>query len=170
MLQHSTQLILSRGLTITHFNKMIIDRLENKRYEKNINLYKSAAVITLILAIFKVIYTPNIFTGFAKPVDFITSLIPIVIFIQFKRTAKKWGGQFIEWRENEVEFKSRKYDKIIVHYNNITSINIKLDIIKIETEQKKVEINIEDYTEYEDRIRLKSNFEKIKNEIVTVSK
>jgi hypothetical protein len=149
---------------------MTIDRLDNKHYEKNINLYKWAALITLILAICKIIYTPNIFTGFAKPVDFITSLIPIVIFIQFKRTAKKWGGQFFEWRENEVEFKSRKYDTTIIHYNDITSINIKLDIIEIETKQKKFEINIEDYTEYEDRIRLKSNFEKIKNEIVTVSK
>lgn len=144
---------------------MIKDRIENKRFEKNINFFKWSAAITLILALAKISFNPNIFNVSGKASDFMISLIPIFLYIQYRNVSKKWRGQFIEWTENEISFKSRKHDNTSINLTEITSINIKLDIIEIETKRENYSINIEDYTKYEDRLRIKNNFEKIKEKL-----
>src|SRR5690606_25967603 len=97
--------------------------------ERNLKFLKWAAVITLLVAIFQILLTPEILNGGGRMVDFITTLIPVGLFLQYRSTAKKWGGQFIEWKENEVSFKSRKYDHTTIKMEDIVSINIQLDII-----------------------------------------
>ena len=146
---------------------MLHDRIENYRFEKNIKFFKWGVGITLILAVFKIVLTPDILNGGGKMTDFLTTLIPIGLFFQYRSTAKKWGGQFIEWKENEISFKTRKYDSTTIKMEEIQSVEIRLDLIIISTLQKKYEINIEDYTEYKDRIRLKDNFGKIKEKLST---
>jgi hypothetical protein len=146
---------------------MIIDRLENRRYEKTIKRYKWLVIITLPLIIVRLALDPGILNNGAKLGDLLTTLLPLGFFIQYKATAKKWGGQFFEWRDSEVEFKSRKYDKTIISHESILQINIKLDIIEIQTKNKLFEINIEDYLEYSDRLRLKNNFKELSNRLST---
>jgi hypothetical protein len=143
----------------------MIDRIENKRFEKNIKLFRWLAVLTLIIAIIKISLDPNIFNSSGRKFDFIISLLPISLFLQYRQTANKWGGQFIEWTENEISFKSRKYDNTIINLDDIDEILIKLDTIEIRTKNKNFVINIEDYTDYQIRLRLKNNFEKIKERI-----
>lgn len=146
---------------------MLIDRIENTRFEKNIKLFKWVAILSFLLVIVRILFDLEIMNGGGKLSDLFTSLIPVGMFFQYRSTAKKWGGQFFEWKENEVEFKSRKYDKTVVTHNSIIQINIKLDIIEIKTNDKLYEINIEDYTEYNDRLRLKNNFEQLKKKLST---
>lgn len=148
---------------------MIIDRLENKRYEKNIKFFKWVAIGSFIAAIARILSEPNILTGAGKTFDYVITLYPIGLYFQYRKTAKNWNGQFFEWKQNELKFKSRKYDKTIIAYTSIKSIEIKLDFIYIETTENSFEINIEDYTEYEDRMRLKENFKKLKNKLHSIN-
>ncbi len=140
-------------------------RLENKRFEKNIKFFKWGAIITLFLAIIRIAFDADLFQGSAKLGDFMLSLIPIMFFIQYRKTAKKWSGQFIEWSDSQILFKTREYDKTTVELDDINSIEIKLDRIILRTKEEDFEINIEDYTEYEDRLQLKNNFERIKEKL-----
>jgi|SRR5690554_338990 len=140
-------------------------RLENNRFEKNIKFFKWGAIVTLFLAIIRIAFDSNIFHGTATFGDFMLTLIPVGLFIQYRQTAKKWGGQFIEWTDNQIIFKSRKYAKTTIEITDIESIEIKLDLIIIKTIENNYEINIEDYTEYEDRIQLKNNFERVKEKL-----
>jgi len=144
---------------------MPYERIENKRYEKNLKLFKWGAILSLALAVIRIAIEPKILSGIGSTIDFILLLYPIPLFILYYRTAQKWGGQFIEWKEDEISFKSRKYDKTTIPLSDIKSINIHLHIIEIETLNAKYKINIEDYTAYSERVQLKSNFEKIKTQI-----
>ncbi len=146
---------------------MLNDRIENRRIERNLKFFKWAAVISLLIAVFKILLTPEILNDGGRMVDYITTLIPIGLFLQYRSTAKKWGGQFIEWNENEISFKSRKCDNTTIKLVDIKSIDILLDIISIITLDKKYEINIEDFTNYKDRVRIKGNFEKVKLKLST---
>lgn len=143
---------------------MPYQRIENNRNEKNLRLFKWGAILSLVLAAIRITIEPQILSG-VSTIDFILLLYPIPLFILYYRTAKKWGGQFIEWKEDEISFKSRKYDKTTILLSDIKSINIYLHIIEIETLNAKYKINIEDYTAYSDRVQLKSNFEKVKNQV-----
>lgn len=147
---------------------MLNDRIENHRYEKNIKLFKWCAGLALLLAVFRIAITPDVLTGGAKSFDFLTTLIPIGLYLQYRKTAKNFGGQFIEWSENEISFKSRKYKHTIIKLSNIESINIRLETIEINTPEKNYAISIEDYTKYEDRMRLKENFEKVNDQLKTI--
>lgn len=137
---------------------MTIDKIENRRFERNIWFFKWSAIITLLLAILKIIFFPEIFDGSGKAGDFFLLLLPISFYFNYKRTAKNWGGQFIEWAENSISFKTRNYASTIIETKEIKNIDIALDVIRIQTSEKEFEISIEDYTNYEDRIRIKDNF------------
>ena len=52
-----------------------------------------------------------------------------------------------------------------ISYQNIGEISIKLDAIEIIHGGKKDSINLEDYMEYEDRVAIKNNFTKLKEEL-----
>lgn len=135
---------------------MPYERIENKRYEKNLRLFKWGAILSLVLAAIRVTIEPEILSGIGSTIDFILLLYPIPLFILYYRIAKKWGGQFIEWKVDEISFKSRKYAHTTIKISDINSINIRLHLIKIETNKMNYQINIEDYSNYNDRIRMKN--------------
>lgn len=137
---------------------MITDRMNNTRYEKNLKNYKRLAIGALILLVFQVLMAPVTFRDGFKLADTLTNLLPFTLLIHYYFTAKKWGGQYMQWTEDYFAFKSRKYPETQLPLSGIISIDIKLDTITIETKQQRFEINIEDYTEYEDRLRMKENF------------
>ncbi|MAC95917.1 MAG: hypothetical protein CMC96_10475 [Flavobacteriales bacterium] len=95
---------------------MPYERIENKRYEKNLKLFKWGAILSLALAAIRIAIEPKILSGIGSTIDFILLLYPIPLFILYYRTAQKWGGQFIEWKEDEISFKSRKYDKTTIPF------------------------------------------------------
>lgn len=141
---------------------LVIDRIENKRFEKNIKLFKWLAIISIIPIIGKLILNPEILTGKGTFLDYAINFIPVFLFFEYSRKAKNWGGQFIEWKEGKISFKLRKVSENTIEYSNIESIEIKLDNIIITLKDgEKYDLNIEDYTEYEDRLRIKENFKRI---------
>ncbi len=141
-------------------------RIENKRFEKNIKLFKILAIITSILAAGRLITNPGIFSGSGTIFDFGTMLFPIVIFFEYRRKAKNWGGQFIEVSDTELNFKTRKNEQTTVQLNSITNIEIKLDQIILQTSDAgEQSIIVEDFTEYSDRMAIKNNFAELKKKL-----
>ncbi len=136
------------------------DKIENNRYEKNIKLFKWVAYLSIIPIGYKLV-TIFISSEFkTNAYDLISLAIPLILFFNYKRTAKNWGGQFIEWNNDILTFKTKDIKEIIISIENINKIEIKLDSILILTnENKTLLINLEDYTDYKDRLRIKKNFE-----------
>jgi hypothetical protein len=141
-------------------------RIENKRFEKNIKLFKVLAIITAILAVFRIISNPDMFSGTGSLLDFGTMLLPIVIFFEYRRKAKNWGGQFIEVSDTELNFRTRKNEQSTILLNSITNIEIKLDQIILKTSDAgEQSIIVEDFTEYSDRMAIKNNFAELKKKL-----
>ena len=111
-------------------------RIENKRFEKNIKLFKVLAIIATILAVYRILSTPDIFTGTGKLMDFGTTLIPIILFFEYRRKSKNWGGQFIEWTNEHLNFKTRHSERTSIANTSITGIEIKLDEILVSTSEQ----------------------------------
>ncbi|WP_420580490.1 hypothetical protein [Reichenbachiella sp.] len=134
-------------------------RIENRRFEKNITLFKTLAILTGILAVFRLIISPEILSGSGSLFDFGTMIIPVGLYIEYRKKAKDWGGQFIETTHDTLNFKTRMSKLTTVELDTITSIQIKLDQVIIgTTESEELTIHIEDFTEYEDRMSIKNHF------------
>lgn len=144
---------------------ILIDKITTNRVEKNENLFKGLAIATFILAILKIVIKPDILTGNGSIIDYLISLLPIYFYYNYRSKTSKHKGQFIEWRENILEFKSKdSHEKIDLE--KITDISIHLDLITITLSDRTTKIlNIEDYVEYDDRLRIKSNFERMQHSI-----
>jgi len=142
----------------------IIDRIENRRFDKSNNLLKWLAIISLPIVVLYIANSTDGFKSFSSKLDLISFITPLFLFIFHRNRTKKWGGQFIEWKEDGVEYKSRESDIVSINFQDLSDIVINLDtiIFKLKNGLDK-ELLIEDYTEYEDRIRIKSNFESVKN-------
>ncbi len=119
------------------------ERIESKRFEKNIKLFKTLAILAFLVAILKVILTPDILTGGGKLLDFGIFLFPIFLFFEYRRKAKNWYGQFIEWGENDITYKTREKEITIIPYESISDISIKLDEIILTSNQNSFKIMIE---------------------------
>jgi hypothetical protein len=144
----------------------VIDKIENKTVERKMKFLKWSAIIMLILSLLKIYMNPDIFNKVGSSFDFIIFLLPLYLFYEYRKNAKNWNGQFIEWNDNEIIYKTREEHTTILKYVQIQSIDIKLDEIILNTkegEQRK--IYIEDFEEYSDRVRIKKNFESLNNKL-----
>jgi hypothetical protein len=145
---------------------MVIDKIVNHMYSKSGKTYRRMAIGILVLACIHLLMSPIIyhdgFTWFTVLSMSIGS-VPLLIHSFFSHRNKR--GQFIEWSEEAIVFKNKKYSSTKVLLKDIKSIEIGLDVVEIETKEKTYKIDIEDYTEYEDRLRLKRNFRSIASEL-----
>lgn len=138
---------------------MVIDKIVNPLYSKSGKTYRRLAIGILVLACIHLLMSPIIYhEGFTWFTVLSTSFgsVPLLIHSFFSHRNKR--GQFIEWSEEAIVFKSKKYSSSKVLLKDIKSIEIGLDVVEIEAKEKWYKINIEDYTEYEDRLRIKENF------------
>ena len=146
-------------------------RIENKRFEKTIRLFKILAILAAILSVFRIATNPEIFTGtgligIGRIVDFGIMLMPVIIFYGYRRKAKNWGNQFIEISDSKLSFKTRKNKQTNIQFNSIKNIEIKLDQIILNTsDHGEQTIIVEDFTEYSDRIAIKNNFAELKKKL-----
>lgn len=141
-------------------------RIVNKRFEKNIQAFKILAILTAVLAFIRVMTNPEIFSGTGKMLDFGTMLFPIIIFFEYRRKVKNWGGQFIEVTNSELSFKTRKNEQTTIQLSTIKNIEIKLDQINLQTSDMDEQIIIvEDFTDYADRMAIKNHFTDLKKKL-----
>ena len=139
----------------------IIDEIQTNRIEKNEKLFKYLAILTGVLAVLKIILRPEILSGDGSVIDYIISLSPIFFYFYYQSKTSKHKGQFIKWTKKSIEYKSKDVHNVIT-IDAVQAIKINLDSIDIQLKDGSTQtINIHDYTEYDDRLRIKSNFEKI---------
>lgn len=92
-------------------------------------------------------------------------LFLILLFLYSRYRFRKWGGQFIEWNDKGIIYKARETSPTEISYDSIQDIAIHLDTIVFSlADGGERTLLIEDYQEYEDRLRIKANFEKIRPE------
>ena len=142
---------------------ILVERIENNRIEKFSKTLKILAIVTVVLAIGKVFLKPSILIGAGNLLDYLICFSPLYFYFDYKRKTKNWQGQFIEWRVDSFEFKTRNTSNILVPYNLLESIDIKFDQIEFKLKSGSTSsLSLEDFTDYKDRMRIKSNFEKLK--------
>jgi hypothetical protein len=75
------------------------------------------------------------------------------------------SGQFIEWTTDTIVFKLKNETlPKTIQRNLVDSVNIHLDTIEvIDKTNQKFLLDISDFDKYEDRLKIKDNFEKEKN-------
>ncbi|MBF9254976.1 hypothetical protein I2I11_16855 [Pontibacter sp. 172403-2] len=145
-----------------------IDRVESKRMEKFKKLFFYIGFISVIILAYKV----STRTNHSGTTGFLLDCLLIVfsIYLTFRsfRNAIGRTGQFIEWREFDIQYKLKEDDSVkTIPIKTIKNINIGLDKIIVETTTNSYRLDIEDFTKYETIKRIKNNFERIK---ISVSK
>jgi hypothetical protein len=101
----------------------------------------------------------DVINGERQVIDYLFTLMPIFFYLKYRHTAKNWGGQFIEWNDNTIKYKTRQTKETTLQISDIKTINILLDKINFELKDNSERtLIIEDYTEYADRLRIKQNF------------
>jgi len=145
---------------------MVIDRIESNKIEKYGRIMLGCGIGAVIVGVIKVVLATEVrLTGLGFWVDtLVISVLPIYTVFRTLKEIKKRSGQFIEWTNEHLAYKLKneaKPDKILV--SDIQDIQVHLNIIEIVSrDDKKYLLDISDFEKYEDRIRIKDNFERMK--------
>ena len=145
---------------------MTASTIRVKQYEKAQKIYFWSAIFTAIFII-AVSVLRAIYNDFdLRPTDFLIFLLAPINYFSGLWLKKKYGQQFIKWEDETLSFRSKQSKNTTsISYQNIAEISIKLDAVEIIHGGKKDSINLEDYMEYEDRVAIKNNFTKLKEEL-----
>jgi hypothetical protein len=151
----------------------LIDKVEDNRLIKSRKKNKISVIIWMILLFLQ------IYIGTSRDVPGIVCyciniLLAIVTLIQYLNDGRKirtgLGMPFIEWWADKVVYRSKKEsENHVVLNDNIISIKIKMDEINVyAAENKDYLINLDEYPDYNQRVTIKANFEKLSNKIKTI--
>lgn len=141
---------------------MVIDRIESNKIEKYGRIILLCGIIGVVVGIFKLVLATEIsLTGLGFWIDFLViATLPIYLIFLGQKEFKKRSGQFIEWTDEYLAYKLKleiKPNKILL--TDIQKIQIDLDIVEILTkDNQKYSLDISDFENYEDRIKIKDNF------------
>lgn len=92
-------------------------------------------------------------------------ILPIYFLVKNQKILTNRSGQFIEWTIDSIVFKLKNETAALtIPRDQIRSINIHLDTIEIvDKSGKNFSLDISDFDKYEDRLKIKSNFERENN-------
>tara|TARA_B110000091_G_C13554735_1_gene365959 strand:+ start:166 stop:672 length:507 start_codon:yes stop_codon:yes gene_type:complete len=150
-----------------YFNKRMegikYERIENKGFAKTVRTFKILTIISLSIVTL-LFLTDHVFKitdiGYVNLSGFI---FVVGFYYEYKKKSKTLGGQFIEWRENEISFKSRQEEATTIKLDSIDKIEIKSSEVLLNTiEDLSYIINLDDYREYTQKIKIKNNFKLLK--------
>lgn len=134
----------------------IIDRVESKKAQIVLLFTKIAAVVVLVLMIIMATTKSNV-----RFSDFKDFIIGFILLLNLNNIFNKRKGQFIEWPEDEIEYKTRD-EEATIELKDIKNVSIHLDTINIKSIQNQdYKIDIQDFTDYKTRLRIKENFTKL---------
>lgn len=138
----------------------VIDRIELVANTKSIRILNICGAVCLVTWLIMVL-SADTFKN-----EYLRTLLLIGTF--WSLLGMLWSqdaGLFIEWRSDEVEFKTHNGFGLI-DIKALKRIDIGLDEIKayIENDEVKI-IDIEHFTDYNTRLRIKENFSQLQQEI-----
>lgn len=134
----------------------VTDRIESKKAEYILIFLHIAFAILLSLAVIIAITSKHL-----RFSDFRSFTLPFIMMVNAYSLLNRQKGQFIEWRADEILYKT-KGEEGTVEIKDIKNITIHLDTIVIDAiNNYTYTINIQNFTKYETRLRIKENFTKL---------
>ncbi len=144
--------------------KVLNERIESRKIDRIQRVLVICAIVMAITSSFKIYSSTSIQRSrFGWWID---SVILVVIFanilLRHQKQLTNRKGQFIEWVPEAINYKLKNEDSAqTINRSKINSINIHLDEIDINLKSgEKLLLDISDFDKYEDRLRIKANFEK----------
>jgi uncharacterized membrane protein len=135
------------------------ERIENKRTKLSIKAIIWLLAIVIILFVLKVFAIFSFIDEHITYSDLISS--PIGLIVYFLITYRQ-NGPIIEWKGNSIIFKEKKKKETRILLADIQDISILFNSIEIKTIKRQHSLSLENFFMYKDRIRIKENFEKLK--------
>jgi hypothetical protein len=143
----------------------MINRIEAKGMNKMIKQLKWVAIGSLSLLIIRVLFLTDNFSEL-NFLDALLFLSPLLIYLRYRKEFDKKIGQYIEWSDNIIKFRTKDIENQIL-INSISSIEIKVHQILISTDDHNYKIDIEDFKNYKDRQTIKNFFKNQKKKLST---
>ena len=140
----------------------VTDRIELTAKSQSLKILNICGAICLAAWLFMV------FSSETVTAEDIRALILVGIF--WSLLGKLWSqdaGIFIEWRVDQIEYKTHK-EAGVIDVCSLNNIDVGLDEIRVYSENDHVQvINIERFSDYETRLRIKANFSQLQKELET---
>lgn len=162
-------LVFQMELLLNLIARMVIDRVESRKSENILRFIKYAAGTILTATTIFIIWNwdkiDSLRLSHFKP------FIPVITLGGgFYLQIAKQRGQFIEWSADAIEFNTQKVKgKFLI--SDIKKIDQSLDIITITLKNDENRtIDIQNFTKYEVRLRIKENFNKVANNLSSSSR
>jgi len=148
-------------------NKIMKDRIESRKIDKAKRIMLFCGIGLVLISVIKFLTaTSNQITGLGWWFDTLLLVaLPLYFLLKNQKQLTNRSGQFIEWTVDTIVFKLKnEVSPQIIQRNQIDTINIHLDTVEvIDMSNQKFLLDISDFDKYEDRLKIKDNFEKEKN-------
>ncbi|NRF40697.1 hypothetical protein [Pedobacter foliorum] len=141
----------------------VIDRIELSAKSKSLKILNICGAIYLAVWLFMVLSAETFKSEYIK-----TLLMGGTFWSLLSRLWSKDAGLFIEWRPDQVEFKTHNGSGLI-DIKMLKHIDVGLDEIKAYLEKDEVQvINIARFSDYDTRLKIKEHFSQLQKELKIV--
>ncbi len=148
-------------------NKIITDRIESRKIDKAKRIMLFCGIGLILISVIKFLTaTSSQITGLGWWFDtLLLAALPVYFLLKNQKQLTNRSGQFIEWTTETIVFKLKNETlPKTIQRNLVDSVNIHFDTIEvIDKTNQKFLLDISDFDKYEDRLKIKDNFEKEKN-------
>ena len=148
-------------------NKIMTDRIESRKIDKAKRIMLFCGIVLVLISVIKFLTaTSSQITRWGWWFDTLLLVaLPLYFLLKNQKQLTNRSGQFIEWTVDTIVFKLKnEVSPQIIQRNQVDTINIHLDTVEvIDKANQKFILDISDFDKYEDRLKIKDNFEKEKN-------
>jgi len=144
---------------------IVIDRIESTWINRTSKILMFCGIGSLIVVVFKLyLRSENKSFGIGFLFDIlILSAISIYFILLTQRQLNKRKSQFIEWKEDSISYNLKEETGAQnIFLDEISHIDIELNRISItDKKNQKYVLDISDFYNYKDRVRIKENFSRV---------
>ncbi len=148
---------------IQQSTNLLIERIENRAIDKYWKALRFLMIGLIILGLIKFfIGYPEKIAGIGWWIDTLLLVIsPIIYFSKFQKLLINSSNQFIDWTIDTITYKLKNDNSPqIIQREEIKEISIHLNRIEVTDHKNQIKIlDISDFLDYKTRIKIKSNFE-----------
>ena len=147
--------------------RIVTERFESLKIDKAKKLILFCGIAMVFILVIKFLMgTSSQITSLAWWFEILLLVsIPIYILVKNQKQFTARSGRFIEWTSDSIVYKLKnEVSPQKVQRDQIEIVNIHLETIEIITKtNEKFLLDISDFDKYEDRLKIKNNFEIEKN-------
>ena len=148
-------------------NKILTDRIESRKIDKAKRIMLFCGIVLILVSVVKFLTATSMqLTGIGWWFDTLLLVsLPLYFLLKNQKQLTNRSGQFIEWTNDAIIYKLKnEVSQQTIQRNQVESIIIHLNTIEvINKANEKFLLDISDFDKYEDRLKIKDNFEREKN-------